>query len=536
MAQSENIYGSSAFDGTVASDFLGLGKVPDILKGESIDFSVADFTEFKTALINYVKSVYPTDYDNFVESDLGVMLIELFAYLASVLSLKADLMANEMYLPTVRTVGNLQKLFNLIGIQLKGPISSKSTVSCVLPASNPVETTDTLTIPFGSRTFSMPSTKDGGTLFFTLYKINLTTGEIDLDNKDIVVTSANVANDNITFNNLILLEGQLKAVGGTFSTQNTIQTVSITDPSIAEKSIVVSADTGDIYKEVQNIYLADSGTETVFQKIYNDDYSVTLLFGDNVRGKSPAGGVSYTAFYRTGGGSRGNVPSRTVNVSVDSTHSTDGVVSLGVKNTTFAAGGSNSETVEHAKRWGPYFFKTQYRAVTGEDYTTFANQFVGPAGATGKAIAVLRQSGAGANMIDVYVVSKATDLQLQRSTLPYKQELLGYLNKHKMLTDEITIVDGLVRTMDLVVTVFSDKELEGFEESIKTAAADKILEFFNVDNRDFGERVKLSDLQRQIFSVPEIRFSNIDNFSEDIQLGFNEILQLNNVEINIEFV
>ena len=58
----------------------------------------------------------------------------------------------------------------------------------------------------------------------------------------------------------------------------------------------------------------------------------------------------------------------------------------------------------------------------------------------------------------------------------------------------------------------------------------------NVDNRDFGERVKLSDLQRQIFSVPEIRFSNIDNFSEDIQLGFNEILQLNNVEINIEFV
>ena len=116
MAQSENIYGSSAFDGTVASDFLGLGKVPDILKGESIDFSVADFTEFKTALINYVKSVYPTDYDNFVESDLGVMLIELFAYLASVLSLKADLMANEMYLPTVRTVGNLQKLFNLIGI------------------------------------------------------------------------------------------------------------------------------------------------------------------------------------------------------------------------------------------------------------------------------------------------------------------------------------------------------------------------------------------------------------------------------------
>jgi len=192
--------------------------------------------------------------------------------------------------------------------------------------------------------------------------------------------------------------------------------------------------------------------------------------------------------------------------------------------------------VEHAKRWAPYFFKSQYRAVTGEDYTAFANQFVSTVGQTAKAQAVLRRSGAGANMIDIYVISKATDLQVQRATLPFKRELLTYLNKYKMITDEVTIVDGLVRTIDLVVTIFADKEFETFEENIKTSAANKIIDFFSVDSRSFGERVALSDLQRAIFSVPEIRFSRIDNFSEDIKLGFNEIVQLNNAEINIEYV
>ena len=205
-------------------------------------------------------------------------------------------------------------------------------------------------------------------------------------------------------------------------------------------------------------------------------------------------------------------------------------------NTTHAAGGSNAETLDHARRWAPYFFKTQYRAVTGEDYTAFANQFVSTVGQAGKAQAVLRRSGAGANMVDIFVVSKATDLQVQRATLPYKRELLEYLNEYKMITDEVTIVDGLVRTVDLVITIFASKDLETFEESIKRDAADKVIDFFQVDNRSFGERVQITALQREIFSLPRVTFARVDNFSEDIKLGFNEIAQLNNVEVNIEYI
>jgi hypothetical protein len=536
MAQNDNIYGTSAFDGTVKSDFLALGIVPDNLRSQFIDYSTADFSEFKEALLSYLKAVYPLDYTNFVESDLGIVLVELFSYLASVISLKSDLLANELYLPTVQTVGNLSKLLNLVGISLKGPIASKATVRATVPTSRSVGTGETMTIPLASRTFSVPNTKDGGALFFTLYETNLTTGVIDLNNKDIILQDSDTINAGTQFNNLVLLEGELRSQAGTFSNLNTIQSINLTSPSIVEKSIVVSANTGDIYTEVENLFLADDGKDAVFQKIYNDDYSCTLVFGDNTRGKSPAGGVQYRVFYRIGGGSRGNVPAVTINQSINAAHSSKGATSITIQNSTHSAGGANAETVEHAKKWAPYFFKTQYRAVTGEDYTAYANQFVSTVGQTAKAQAVLRRSGAGANMIDIYVISKATELQVQRASLPFKQELLAYLNKYKMITDEVTIVDGLVRTVDLVITIFADREFEPFEESVKRSAADKVINFFSVDSRSFGERVKLSDLQRDIFEVQEIRFSTIDNYSEDIKLDFNEIVQLNNVEINIEYV
>ena len=109
---------------------------------------------------------------------------------------------------------------------MKGPISSKATCLLTVPEDNAVDSTKTLTVPFSSRTFSVPSTKDGGNLFFTIYQINLTTGEVDYDSPDILQTSGlSVATDGIHFSNLILLEGKLKKESGTFASRETVKTI-----------------------------------------------------------------------------------------------------------------------------------------------------------------------------------------------------------------------------------------------------------------------------------------------------------------------
>jgi len=175
------IYNTSGFNGQVTTDFLRLGGIPAALRKDLIDFSTADFDDFKESFNNYVKSVYPADYTNFIESDLGQMLSELFAYLAAVLSYKADALAQENYLATAKTSQGLIKLLELIGIEIRGPIPSKATAQLTLPAANPVSTGDTVEILFADRTVQTVSTKDNLPLTYTLYKVD-SNGNIDQTN------------------------------------------------------------------------------------------------------------------------------------------------------------------------------------------------------------------------------------------------------------------------------------------------------------------------------------------------------------------
>ena len=531
-------YNASAFDGTVQSDFMRLGQIQELAKSQLIDYSVADFDEFKEALMDYVKAVYPDDYNNFVQSDLGVVFIELFAYLASVLSLKADFLANESYLSTVKTPENLRKVLELIGVKMKGPIASKATALLTPESSVSFAGGDTLTIPSTQRTVTTTSQRDNTQLTYTLYKINKATGLIDeattAQTGDLLL-DYNSYGEGSNFTGLVLLEGTYKTLQGTFSTAQSSKRIRVPDPSIIEGSVFVSS--GDeVYSEIQSLSLASGSTDAVFEKIYNDDYSCSLLFGDDIRGKNPQNGQDYTVVYRVGGGNRGDIVEGAIRTQVNGLKNGSAPVECTITNTTVAAGGANAETVAHAKKYAPYFFRTQYRAVTGEDYTAIANSYAGTTGQTGKALAVARQSGAGGNMIDIYVLAKATDTQLQRASLPFKSDLLNHLNSYKMLTDELTIVDGLVRTVDLVATVFVDRNKLALQENVKADVSRSITEYLSYDSMDFGKPLRFPELANFVMNNPDVRFFKVTNYDEDIFVNFNEIIQLNNFELNFEFV
>jgi hypothetical protein len=105
-----------------------------------------------------------------------------------------------------------------------------------------------------------------------------------------------------------------------------------------------------------------------------------------------------------------------------------------------------------------------------------------------------------------------------------------------MATDDVVIVDGLIRTLDLVTTIRIDREERKNQEQIINQVRGEILNFMNVDNMEFGETLVIADLNRAIFEVPQVRYSTIDNVSDDIHVDFNEIIQLNNLTINVELL
>tara|TARA_Y100000004_G_scaffold197360_1_gene271432 strand:- start:2703 stop:4346 length:1644 start_codon:yes stop_codon:yes gene_type:complete len=536
----QGLYNISGFDGTIESDFLKLGQVPDDKKEDLIDYNINGFDQYRAALQNYLKSVYPTDYNNFAASDLGQMLLEMYAYMASVLALRADMTANEMYIDTVKSEDNLQRLLQLIGVSMKGPTASKATGLLTFP--NTETPTGNILIAEADRTVQVTNQRSSTPLSYTITK-QTSNGELDLFNKDLTLTAAADFAGGQYASGLFLLEGVLNSANGTFrGGVKTRQTFEITDGPVIEGSIGVSSteNGGTQYNEISNLFLASGGSQPVFQKDYTGGFGAILTFGDGVRGRLPTPGNNFVVTYRTGGGGNGNIAQGSLNSTVTVTNNIGTglakAVDCTLTNSTKGSGGTPAESVAHAKKYAPYFFRTQYRAVTGEDYNALANSFVGTAGTTAKCMASLRSNGAAANVIDLFVLSKASSTQLERASVAMKKELLDYFKNYKMLTDDIVISDGVVRTLDIVATLYIDKSNKRFIDSIQQKAANKLLEYFDVDNLSFGQKVSMSDVNNFMLTVPEIRFFKVDNLPEDIYVNFNEIVQLNNFEFNTELV
>ena len=106
-----------------------------------------------------------------------------------------------------------------------------------------------------------------------------------------------------------------------------------------------------------------------------------------------------------------------------------------------------------------------------------------------------------------------------------------------MANTEVVVVDGLIRTIDLAVSIRTDKFNDKFEEVIKRKVSTIILEYFSLDRFDFGKSLSLGDLTRDIFDgVNEVRFATVENLSDDVHVNFNEIIQLNNITVNVVYV
>lgn len=531
----QGLYNVSGFDGSIESDFLKLGQVPDDRKQNLIDYNLKGFDDYRIALQNYLKAVYPLDYNNFSSSDLGQMLVEMFAYMASVLTLRADMTANEMYIDTVKDENNLKRLLQLIGVSMKGPTASRASASLTLPPQVTLGAYDVI-ITESQRRININNQRSGTPLTYTICQ-QQTNGTLDLFTKDLVVRNADFPGGTNVNTSLLILEGSFQSQSGKFNGADSRQTITIQQGPVIEGSIGVSSteEGGIEYNEISNLFVASGGAQPVFQKQYIDGFGAVLEFGDGVRGRLPTPGATYIVTYRQGGGVNGDVVRGNINQNI-----TVGVGSQTfnavIANTTKGTGGHAAETVEHAKRYAPYFFRTQYRAVTGEDYTALANSFVGNTGVTAKAMVSLRKNGAAANVIDLYILSKASNNQLERASIAFKKEMLDYFKSYKMLTDEIVISDGVVRTLDIAATVFIDKAQRAYADNVKAKAAARLVEYFNIDNVSFGQKISKADITNFMLEVPEIRFFNIDNLPADIFLNYNEIPQINNFEFTIEFV
>ena len=66
-----------SFSGTVNSDFMKLGSIPENRKSDLVNFAATDFESIKDSLVGYINAVYPQDFNNFYDSESTVFKIYL---------------------------------------------------------------------------------------------------------------------------------------------------------------------------------------------------------------------------------------------------------------------------------------------------------------------------------------------------------------------------------------------------------------------------------------------------------------------------
>lgn len=136
----------------------------------NIKYINRDFDSIKQDLLSYVKLVYPDTYNDFSEASVGMMLLELNAYVGDVLSYHLDKRYNEMFLRTAEQRESLFRLAKNLGYKPRGKRGSACLVDLeiTVPVSgNSYDARYALTYETGIQLQA-----DNGTIFEVLEDVN----------------------------------------------------------------------------------------------------------------------------------------------------------------------------------------------------------------------------------------------------------------------------------------------------------------------------------------------------------------------------
>lgn len=84
---------------------------------KDIDFRAYDFETIRNALIDYVRTYYPENFNDYIESSEFIAVVELLAWLGSTLAFRVDLNSRENFLDTAERRESIVRLARMLNYQ-----------------------------------------------------------------------------------------------------------------------------------------------------------------------------------------------------------------------------------------------------------------------------------------------------------------------------------------------------------------------------------------------------------------------------------
>lgn len=330
------------------------------------NFTGLDFDQIKTTLRDYLKSNSNfTDYD-FEGSNLSTIL-DVLAYNTYITSYNANMVSNEVFLDSATLRENVVALARNIGYLPRSKKSSRSTINFFVDTSNVSPTPSSLTLKRGS--VASTGNQFGGQSFVFSLSEDKTVPVID-----------GVAE----FDELEVYEGSLVNQSFVKSDRNLQQRFILNNSGIDLDTLKVSVKENqsstvsvkytkqeDLFSETAGATVTGSSPIYFVQEIEDEQYE--LVFGDGIFGKKLSdGNVVEVSYIVTNGDSANGVSSLAFSGRLTYVrNSIEYVVTSGISLiSTFgpSSGGEQIESVESIKKFAPYQYSTQNRALTSSDY------------------------------------------------------------------------------------------------------------------------------------------------------------------------
>lgn len=504
-------------------DKSSLIKTPELV---NLNYTNQDFWSMKARLIEYIQANFEDSFTDFVESDLAIMLIENWAFIADTLSFKMDQIANEIFIDTVSEVDNAFRLALLVGFKPQPPIAARSLWSVNI--NNVLETNMVIPAPQ-----AIDVVTEDGPRTIELYPADQNNNVV-LD-EPIIITAGNFINTSV-----IGLEGRTIRQNG-LGNGGINQSVELLNGPVIWKSIRVKVD-GTEWEEVD--YFTDSQPRKEFRVEYDPLYNAYVIFGNNRAGLIPSTGSQIEVTYRSGGGVAGNIVTGTVELLRNfPVPGFDFNVPVTFRNYTRGEFGYAGDNLEDIQRKLPAWLRTQNRIVSGDDFEAFTDQFATETnGQIGKSKAILRNYGCAANVVDLYVLALDGEDGLAETTNELKNELQDAIEPKKMITDKVCIRNGVVVEVDVTIDVVMDKFYRKFEDEFRERIDRRTVGFFNLANWDYGKTLRDVDLIKHLSDIKELNSIDIDyqtdveaNSGDTVTTDFFEIIRPVSIEINFVY-
>ena len=493
----------------------------------NLNYTNQDFWSMKNRLVAFIQQKFGDKFSDFVESDISIMLIENWAFIADTLSFKMDQIANEIFIDTVTEKENAFRLANLVGFRPQPPIAARAMFSATIQ--NPLGTDLVIPTPLDISVVS-----GGQSITYELFPADQNNQPIF--DQDIIIPAGNVVNASV-----VGLEG--KTITEDYIGDGNInQTYETTEIPVLFDSVRITVD-GVVWQRVD--FFTDSQPRKEFRVEYDSDYRAFVIFGNNKTGLIPPTGSSIKLTYRKGGGTIGNIISGSIETqTIINMDDLTFPVPITYTNYTRGEFGYEGDTIDDIRDKLPRYIRMQDRLVTGMDYKTFADMFATPySGQIGKSVAVLRNYGCAANIIDLYILQKDSVFTLSVASSTLKNELQDAIEERKIFTDYVCIKDGKIVTVDMDIEVVVSRSYRKFEDEIREKINRRVSEFFALANWEYGETLRDLDLLKKISDITqvdryEISFTTDDpnNSGSVVTTKFNEIIVLDNTNIAFTYI